>query len=70
MKSSGEMRECPWNGCDAFVYLTGPRGKRLVKAHVINLRKGNKPCPGGGFNVDKPEADEVKKMERRGRSVR
>lgn len=65
MKSQGELYECPWDKCGGFYPLVGNKPNRVVKVHTT---KG-KPCPGGGFNVDKPIVSEAPKMVDRARSL-
>lgn len=65
VSSQGELYECPWKDCKGMYPLVGQRPNRLVKVHTT---KG-KPCPGGGFNVDKPITVEAPKMVDRARGL-
>lgn len=65
VSSQGEMHECPWKDCHGFYPLVGREPNRVVQVHTRN----GKPCPGGGFNVDKPMVNEIRKMVKRAEST-
>lgn len=62
MRSQGELAECQFTPCSAFVRVTAAG---LVAAHPIALRKGAKPCPGGSWNTRGNEKAEFRKMRER-----
>lgn len=65
VSSQGELYPCPWKDCQGMYPLVGSRASRVVKVHTVN----GKPCPGGGFNVDKPIIVEAPKMVDRARGL-
>lgn len=63
MSRKNETYKCPWKDCQGTYPIAGSKPNRLVTVHTNN----GKPCPGGGFSLDKPIEAELPKLVNRAR---
>lgn len=67
VKNHGDLYECPYGPCDKMLLPVGARGDQLIPVHTLT---DGKPCPGGGFGVNKPAVAEMRKMIQREKGSR